>query len=189
MGPGRDECVVGPGRLFAAGGSQCCRDCLVGQRRWILDAAEQDDRRGIERAQVHHNCGSIRASISARDAAGSIAGRWRRRSMSSAGPALRRGSGRNSATGRPCLVTMNVSPSSTRLRTSPLPFRSSRTLTLATGQVCITGETARQGSGADPAQAAGVGGSTRDPRAIGDADRPTRVGRRESVGRRVRRRT
>lgn len=70
--------------------------------------------------------------MSRRSASGLTCGRFLRRRMSSAGPALGRGgSGRSSATGAPSRVTTMRSPCSTRRRTSPPLFRRSRTVTVS----------------------------------------------------------
>lgn len=83
-------------------------DRLVRKRRGIGDPPEQDDRRRVDhasrRVSTHHSDGSASVSISRRSASGSTRGNCLRRAMSSAGPALRRGSGRSSATARPSVL-------------------------------------------------------------------------------------
>jgi hypothetical protein len=79
-----------------------------------------------------HSEGSIRSSTSRRSASVSTLGKYLRRLINSPGPALGRGSGRNSATGVPSRVTTIRSPRSTRRSTSTPLLRSSRTVTVVT---------------------------------------------------------
>ena len=101
---------------------------------WIGYLAEENHRRGVQHPLARsfcHSDGSIRPSMSRRSASGLTCGRFLRRRMSSAGPALDRGRGRSSATGEPSRVTTMRSPRSTRRKTSPPLFRRSRTVTVS----------------------------------------------------------
>ncbi|CAN5764161.1 hypothetical protein BH10ACT9_BH10ACT9_02580 [soil metagenome] len=109
---------------------------FIGKLGWVGYLAEEDHRRGVQHPLARSFChgdGSIRLSMSRRSASGLTCGRFLRRRMSSAGPALDRGRGRSSATGAPSRVTTMRSPCSTRRRTSPPLFRRSRTVTVSMG--------------------------------------------------------
>jgi len=102
----------------------------------VVDAPTQDHRRCVEhpsRRQLRgHSVGSMTVSMSRRNMSGSTRGSPFLRSMSSAGVALRRGSGRNSAIARPSRVTITHSPRSTRSSTSAPLLRRSPTVTDST---------------------------------------------------------
>jgi|GEM_PF-4804765 len=109
---------------------------FIGKLGWVGYLAEEDHRRGVQHPLARRFChsdGSIRLSMSRRSASGLTCGKFLRRRMSSAGPALDRGRGRSSATGAPSRVTTMRSPCSTRRRTSPPLFRRSRTVTVSMG--------------------------------------------------------
>ncbi len=112
---------------------------FVGKSCRVADAPQQDHRRGVEhppRGRLRgHSDGSMTVSMSRRSASRSMRGNPFLRSMSSTGLALRRGSGRNSATARPSRVTITRSPRSTRSSTSPPLLRRSRTVTDSTAAV------------------------------------------------------
>ncbi len=108
---------------------------FIGKRGRVGYLAEEDHCGGIQHPPVlgfRHSDGSITLSMSRRRAPGSTRGRFLRRRISSAGLALERGRGRSSATGVPSRVMTMRSPCSTRRRTSPPLFRSSRTVTFST---------------------------------------------------------
>lgn len=120
--------------------SQCDRadHRFIGKLGWVRQLTQKDHRRGIQHPPalgLRHSDGSMRLSISRRRASGSTGGRFLRRRISSAGPALERGNGRSSATGVPSRVMTMRSPCSTRRRTSPPLLRNSRTVTASTYEV------------------------------------------------------
>ena len=104
------------------------------QRIDIDDPRQPDDRVHIEHARLMqgvHKLGSNTSSVSERSRSGSTVSRRRQRSSKADASSGRRGNGRNSATGRPDLVTVSRSPACTRSTTLPSWLRSCRIVALS----------------------------------------------------------